>query len=112
MSQFTCYLVEKGADGRVTAGLSKRDQAELPEGEVLIRVELSSLNYKDGLAATGQPGVARKFPHVPGIDAAGEVARAASPIFSRGKRCWSRVTTWVPAVGEAGLSSHAFRQNG
>lgn len=86
MSQFTCYLVEKGADGRVTAGLSKRDQAELPEGEVLIRVELSSLNYKDGLAATGQPGVARKFPHVPGIDAAGEVVESRVPDFQPGQK--------------------------
>ena len=86
MSQFTCYLVEKGADGRITAGLSKRDQADLPDDEVLIRVELSSLNYKDGLAATGQPGVARKFPHVPGIDAAGEVVESRAPDFRPGQK--------------------------
>ena len=49
---------------------------ELPEGEVLIRVACSSLNYKDALAATGHPGVNKVFPHVPGVDAAGIVAQS------------------------------------
>jgi len=55
--------------------LSKNTQlvAGLPEGELLISVEYSSLNYKDALSAIGHPGVSRKFPHTPGIDAAGRV---------------------------------------
>jgi putative YhdH/YhfP family quinone oxidoreductase len=57
---------------------------ELPDGDVLIRVEYSSLNYKDALAATGHAGVARKFPHVPGIDAAGTVVESRSPEFKPG----------------------------
>ena len=45
----------------------------VPDGEVLVRVNYSSLNYKDALAATGHRGVVRSLPHVPGIDAAGQV---------------------------------------
>jgi acrylyl-CoA reductase (NADPH) len=86
MSQFTCYVVSKGENDQVTAGMTRRDVADLPEGEVLIRVQFSSLNYKDALAATGRPGVARKFPHIPGIDAAGEVAESAAPQFQAGQK--------------------------
>jgi acrylyl-CoA reductase (NADPH) len=86
MTQFNCYVVSKGEHDQVTAGMGRRDLADLPEGEVLIRVALSSLNYKDGLAATGRPGVARKFPHIPGIDAAGEVAESRDPRFQVGEK--------------------------
>jgi acrylyl-CoA reductase (NADPH) len=86
MGQFRCYLVEKGADEKITAGITRRDTSELPEGHVLIRVQLSSLNYKDALAATGRPGVARRFPHVPGIDAAGEVAESSVAEFRPGQK--------------------------
>lgn len=52
--------------------------ADLPAGEVLIRVSHSSLNYKDALSASGNKGVTRQFPHTPGIDAAGEVVELAA----------------------------------
>lgn len=52
--------------------------SDLPEGEVLIRVSHSSLNYKDALSASGNKGVTRNFPHTPGIDAAGEVIESAT----------------------------------
>jgi putative YhdH/YhfP family quinone oxidoreductase len=84
MASFHCYLVEKGADGRVTGGPATRPVSDLPAGEVLIRVAYSSLNYKDGLSATGHPGVTRKFPHVPGIDASGVVEESTSPAFKTG----------------------------
>ena len=86
MSQFNCYVVSKGENDQVAAGTTRRDLADLPDGEVLIRVAFSSLNYKDALAATGRPGVARKFPHVPGIDAAGEVAESRVPQFQAGQK--------------------------
>jgi acrylyl-CoA reductase (NADPH) len=86
MSEFTCYLVEKDSHDQIKSGLSRRNLSELPEGEVLIKVAYSSLNYKDALAATGRPGVARKFPHIPGIDAAGEVAETSSPVFQKGQK--------------------------
>jgi acrylyl-CoA reductase (NADPH) len=86
MSQFNCYIVSKGEDNQVTAGMNRREVADLPDGEVLIRVGWSSLNYKDALAATGRPGVARKFPHIPGIDAAGEVAESRVPQLQVGQK--------------------------
>ena len=52
--------------------------ADLPAGDVLIRVSHSSLNYKDALSASGNKGVTRHFPHTPGIDAAGEVVESAT----------------------------------
>lgn len=73
---------------RTEAGFSRavveRDEAELPEGELLIDVAFSSLNYKDALSATGNPGVTRHFPHTPGIDAAGTVLDSASDAFASG----------------------------
>ena len=58
--------------------------ADLPEGDVLIRVHFSSLNYKDGLSANGNPGVTRKYPHTPGIDAAGVVEASTDDRFTVG----------------------------
>jgi acrylyl-CoA reductase (NADPH) len=86
MSDFTCYVVEKDANDRFIGRVGRRSLSELPEGEVLIRVAYSSLNYKDALAATGRPGVARKFPHIPGIDAAGEVAESSVPELRAGQK--------------------------
>jgi acrylyl-CoA reductase (NADPH) len=56
----------------------------LPEGEVLIKVLYSSLNYKDALSASGNKGVTRRYPHTPGIDAAGIVEQSLSPAFRPG----------------------------
>ena len=83
---FPCYLVSKSADCAVRGEITRRDVAELPAGELLIEVEWSSLNYKDSLSATGNPGVTRKFPHVPGIDAAGTVVDSQSAAFEAGDK--------------------------
>lgn len=74
--QFRCYLVTKDAHGNVAGEFTTRLLDELPEGEVLIRVAYSSLNYKDAMAAKGHPGVNKVFPHIPGVDAAGTVAQS------------------------------------
>jgi putative YhdH/YhfP family quinone oxidoreductase len=81
---FRCYLVKKTGKNQIEAAVERRPTFELPAGEVLIRVAYSSLNYKDALAATGHPGVARSFPHVPGIDAAGTVVESTSADFGPG----------------------------
>lgn len=110
---FRCYLVTKDAEGnvsggiverpldelpkdrvvvrlvcsigKVSGGIVERPLDELPEGDVLVRVAYSSLNYKDALAAMGPPGVVTKtFPHVPGVDAAGTVARSRVDEFAEG----------------------------
>lgn len=75
---FPCYLVNKDPQGRVTGEVVHKTLDDLPPGEALIQVACSSLNYKDALSATGHPGVTRRFPHVPGIDAAGTVVESSS----------------------------------
>lgn len=80
----TCFLVTKSESGEISRSITSRPISELPPGELLVRVAYSSLNYKDALAASGHPGVVRRFPHVPGIDAAGVVVESASPQFAPG----------------------------
>jgi acrylyl-CoA reductase (NADPH) len=82
--RFRCYLVTKNEVGKAQAAISHKTIEELPAGEVLIRVAYSSLNYKDALSATGNPGVTRKFPHIPGIDVAGSVVDSRSAEFRPG----------------------------
>ncbi|MCZ6643525.1 MAG: YhdH/YhfP family quinone oxidoreductase [Gammaproteobacteria bacterium] len=81
MSSFRALLVEK-TDAGFTRRLAERDVDDLPEGDVLIDVRYSSLNYKDALSATGNPGVSRNFPHTPGIDAAGVVLESSVDEFA------------------------------
>ena len=69
---FKAVLIEKDEAG-YRAGVTELDDAALPEGDVTVRVDYSTLNYKDGLAITGKGPVVRKFPMVPGIDLAGTV---------------------------------------
>lgn len=83
---FRCFLVKKSGAGVIDAGIESCPTRLLPAGDVLIRVEISSLNYKDAMAATGARGIVRKFPHVPGVDAAGVVMESASPDFRPGDK--------------------------
>ncbi len=82
--EFPCYLVRRSADGRVSARVEPVTHDQLPDGDVLIRVAYSSLNYKDALACQGHPGVVRSFPHVPGIDCAGVVVKSESSAYRPG----------------------------
>ena len=83
MSGFRALLVEKTDEG-FERSIVERNLDDLPDGDVLIDVQFSSLNYKDGLSATGNPGVTRNFPHTPGIDAAGVVVESRSESFKEG----------------------------
>lgn len=83
---FTAMVVEEGPDGKFTRHIREKNVDELPRGEVLIRVCWSSLNYKDALSASGNRGVTRKYPHTPGIDAAGIVEESGSERFVPGDR--------------------------
>ena len=73
-------------DGAYSARLADVGEAELPEAPVTVRVEYSTVNYKDGLAITGKSPVVRKFPMVPGIDFAGIVESSTSPAWRPGDR--------------------------
>ena len=84
MTAFRAFQVDKDAAGQFSRTIVERDTADLPAGELLIDVAYSSLNYKDALSATGNPGVTRNFPHTPGIDAAGTVAESSDASFRAG----------------------------
>ncbi len=81
---FKAMIVEETEPKKFTRRIGERKIGDLPEGDLLIRVHYSSLNYKDALSATGNKGVTRNFPHTPGIDAAGEVVECGSKKFIPG----------------------------
>src|SRR5580704_7200733 len=83
MSTFKALLATK-EDGKFAARMEQVSKDRLPPGEVLVRIRYSSLNYKDGLAVSGKPGVIRSFPMIPGIDFAGTVEDSSSPEFRPG----------------------------
>ena len=77
-------LVVSEENGKFIRRVAERKIDDLPAGDVLINVKYSSLNYKDALSATGNKGVTRKYPHTPGIDAAGIVSETSSNKFKVG----------------------------
>src|SRR6267154_2419151 len=98
MSTFKALVLNQDA-GAFSASIQQLAPDAFPAGEVLIRIAYSSLNYKDGLAVTGKPGVVRKFPIVPGVDLAGTVIESASPEFKPGDEvvvtgCGTSETMW------------------
>jgi len=82
---FSAILIDKSEAGQQVK-LAQLDAAQLPEGDVTIQVEYSTLNYKDGLAITGRSPVVRKFPMVPGIDLAGTVQDSQHPDWKNGDK--------------------------
>ena len=85
---FAAILIEKGAHTQdiYRASLAQVDDEQLPAGEVTVRVEYSTLNYKDGLAITGKAPVVRSFPMVPGIDFAGTVETSSDVRYAPGDK--------------------------
>jgi acrylyl-CoA reductase (NADPH) len=82
---FSAILIDKGDAGQ-TVAVTSLDEARLPDGNVTVDVEYSTLNYKDGLAITASSPVVRAFPMVPGIDLAGVVTDSAHPAWKTGDR--------------------------
>lgn len=83
---FQGMVVHETAEGQFVRRIEDRSLADLPQGDVLIRVHYSSLNYKDALSASGHKGVTRTYPHTPGIDAAGVVEESSDDRFQPGDR--------------------------
>lgn len=81
---FKAMVVQETPDGKYTRRIAEKSLDDLPAGEVLVRVHYSSLNYKDGLSATGHRGVTKNYPHTPGVDAAGVVEESLSEAFQPG----------------------------
>lgn len=82
---FKAILIDKSDAGQTTT-VTQLDEAQLPEGDVTIDVDYSTLNYKDGLAITGSSPVVRKFPMVPGIDLAGTVRESSHADWKAGDK--------------------------
>lgn len=108
---FDAAIIEKPADGAQTVHVGPVDDARLPDGDVTVRVEWSTLNYKDALAITGRGPIVRQFPMVPGIDFAGVVetsSRADLPPGTRvvlngwgvGERWWGGLAGRARVKGE------------
>ena len=83
MTPFRALVIDK-KDETQSVGVRPLDPSELMEGNVLVRVTHSTVNYKDGLALTGKAPVVRRFPMVPGIDFAGIVEQSDDPTFKKG----------------------------
>ena len=80
---FKAFITEETDEGFISS-IKERSIDDLPDGNVLIKVLFSSLNYKDALSASGNKGVSRNYPHSPGIDAAGIVEESDSDEFFKG----------------------------
>jgi len=96
-------IVEKDADGKTHAAVQEIDEARLPEGNVKVAVEYSTLNYKDGLCIGPGGGLVRTYPHVPGIDFAGTIEASDDPRYKPGDKVV--VTGW--RVGETHWGGYA-----
>lgn len=81
---FKALWITETDDGKFERDIIDRVIDDLPQGEVVIRVLYSSLNYKDALSATGNKGITRQYPHTPGIDAAGIVEISRNEQFATG----------------------------
>ena len=81
---YEAYVVREVGDGQFAGRLETKDITDLPAGDVLVRVRYSSLNYKDALSASGNRGVTRRYPHTPGIDAAGVIEMSDAEEFAPG----------------------------
>jgi acrylyl-CoA reductase (NADPH) len=95
-------VIEK-ADGGQTVALADFDEANLMEGDVDVRVEWSTVNYKDGLAITGKAPIARRFPMIAGIDLAGTVEASSHPDWKAGDQVI--LNGW--GLGETHLGAYA-----
>jgi acrylyl-CoA reductase (NADPH) len=100
---FKAILIEKTDSGQ-KVGLTDFDEKDLMDGDVTVRVEWSTVNYKDGLAITGKAPVVRRFPMIPGVDFAGTVESSAHPAWKAGDKVicngWGLGETHLGAYAE------------
>lgn len=102
MATFKAVRIDK-ADKGTSAALTQFDEADLMDGDVTVRVEWSTLNYKDGLALTGKSPVVRRFPMIAGIDFAGTVESSSNPNWKPGDKVIAN--GW--GMGETHLGAYA-----
>lgn len=100
---FNALIVEKNDEGKTSASVQQIDESRLPEAEVTVTVEYSTVNYKDGLCIGPGGGLVRKYPHIPGIDFAGTVESSTDARYKPGDKVV--LTGW--RVGEAHWGGYA-----
>ncbi len=100
---FNALLVTKDDEGKTSASVTEISEDQLPEGEVTVAVEYSTVNYKDGLCIGPGGGLVRNYPHVPGIDFAGTVETSSDDRYKAGDKVV--LTGW--RVGEAHWGGYA-----
>lgn len=100
---FNALVVDKDADGKTKATVRQIDLSDLPDGDVLVAVEYSTVNYKDGLCIGPGAGLVRNYPHVPGIDFAGTVQSSNDSRYKAGDKVV--LTGW--RVGEVWWGGYA-----
>ena len=103
-STFKALVLREDQD-KITAAIERLDNSDLPEGDVTVAVQYSTLNYKDGMVLGGIGRLVRNYPHVPGIDFSGVVEASDSPEFAPGDRVV--LTGW--RVGETHWGGYAER---
>ncbi|WP_042165993.1 acryloyl-CoA reductase [Paenibacillus gorillae] len=106
---FRAYILEQQEDGQTSFSLKQLEQEALPEGEVLVRVAYSSVNYKDGMIAISNQMV-KSYPHIPGIDLAGTVEQSSDSRFREGDAVI--VTSYGLGVSQHGGFSELARVPG
>jgi acrylyl-CoA reductase (NADPH) len=103
LGTFKAIKIDKAEKG-TTVAFTQFDEADLMEGDVTVRVEWSTLNYKDGLAVTGKAPVVRRFPMIAGIDFAGTVEQSSNPRWKAGDKVvcngWGMGETHLGAYAE------------
>ncbi len=100
---FNALVVEKNDEGKTSASVQQLEVSDLPHGDVLVDVEYSTVNYKDGLCIGPGGGLVRNYPHVPGIDFAGTVSSSEDERYKAGDKVV--LTGW--RVGEAHWGGYA-----
>ena len=103
---FNALLLSQDDAGKTVAEVRQFNDGDLPTGDVLIGVDYSSLNYKDGLAVTGKGKIVRSWPLVPGIDLAGRVLASSATDYAAGDQVI--LTGW--SVGEKYWGGYSQRQ--
>ena len=86
VKNFKAFVTSQNQNGKFENNIFEKSIDDLPDGDLLIRVEYSSLNYKDALSASGATGITKSYPHTPGIDASGVVEESTNHHFLVGEK--------------------------
>ena len=100
---FKALVVEKDEEGKTSAAVQEIEEAQLPDGDVTVAVEYSTVNYKDGMCVGSGGGLVRNYPHVPGVDFSGTVESSRDDRYKPGDKVV--LTGW--RVGEAWWGGYA-----